>query len=775
VDRAIRIHREVSRCDVYHVGSNKKILSMNALVAILNLTKAGPLHLPPDQSLIQTSISVLRLSYDLARRKAQRHLAIFSIRLLQIICDQSPDSTASTVMSELESLDDASKIWVILIRGQEPPFSLQVILQHVVEDFRYMLQHHHEFAIEIILKAVSALHIESVELQLGEPMPEYMEFVYLLAEYKLLKCEYHAVIALGKTFSAQLSLATQESTNGPNSTSARRIQLCIGRALQATGNLLQAAGVFRKCEQPALAEILERTEAQKRPFWSFCQKLSINTLQKPEVHGLFSFGVNEGGKQNLGIFLKSTQGKFPSSTRDIISFFIATCDFEGTCQNIQLRQDKLPASASSWVKVNIIPDFSSDKLGLLVASLVSDNESFDDLDSMLQNIGLSGSSGRVPVQVPLQLWVCDKQTLQWNEIPTTGAVPDRSYLNSFSHAVRVGRSIVVFDGKSELPLVENDNWHSVSVLDLETSEWARIPHPYKRSLMIDPRGRGAHPASFCFTPLAAAVSVTLNIDSEESVPSILLLRPGQYVKHSRSGEAIPKFSVDILSNHDDAAFASGNCWSWKLDVPTSDCSGYAASFSGKHVIALGCGTLLAIGAFDDPIMSVNEEGFKIFGDQAFEASQIGLNAFDVLTPEMEWCKADITNSWTLGAAKNPKLVHVPENDCCWLVQICSTTGRLSLHLLHRVSFISLVLDRISKAEMNRKKISLLYQLEKAKKFQTYPLKKCAWCTMIESPVIRFKTCSVCKGPVYCSANCQKLHWRNAHKLSCKPHAQQKVT
>ena len=45
--------------------------------------------------------------------------------------------------------------------------------------------------------------------------------------------------------------------------------------------------------------------------------------------------------------------------------------------------------------------------------------------------------------------------------------------------------------------------------------------------------------------------------------------------------------------------------------------------------------------------------------------------------------------------------------------------------------------------------------------------KCAACSAPEPANTRFQCCAACKIPRYCSRECQKLHWKAAHKLQCR--------
>jgi hypothetical protein len=47
------------------------------------------------------------------------------------------------------------------------------------------------------------------------------------------------------------------------------------------------------------------------------------------------------------------------------------------------------------------------------------------------------------------------------------------------------------------------------------------------------------------------------------------------------------------------------------------------------------------------------------------------------------------------------------------------------------------------------------------------LRPCANCREEESAVGSHKSCSACKKVCYCSQNCQKIHWKSAHKQQCR--------
>ncbi len=247
------------------------------------------------------------------------------------------------------------------------------------------------------------------------------------------------------------------------------------------------------------------------------------------------------------------------------------------------------------------------------------------------------------------------------------------------------------------------------------------------------------------------------------VPAILLFRDAE-----RSGghDTNPKFAVDALTFNGDSSSAAAP-WSWMLDLPTSDASGYAASILGKEVVAMG-DYLMVIGPFSGVLMTKDKHGIAHVEDWKLGRSTTTPVAFDVLTPELEWRRANIPNAWTLGAAKAFKMLHCPESNCCWLVQASSVlvNSHLSVHVLHRVSSLPQVLDHLSVDQLQSKRISLRYQLEKAEKLKALPLRQCACCAVLESPATRFKLCAACKVAAYCGARCQKQHWKDGHKLAC---------
>jgi cbb3-type cytochrome oxidase cytochrome c subunit len=48
------------------------------------------------------------------------------------------------------------------------------------------------------------------------------------------------------------------------------------------------------------------------------------------------------------------------------------------------------------------------------------------------------------------------------------------------------------------------------------------------------------------------------------------------------------------------------------------------------------------------------------------------------------------------------------------------------------------------------------------------VKLCTWCQKIETKFGEWKACGRCKGPIYCSEECQRVDWKRQHRMICKP-------
>ena len=51
----------------------------------------------------------------------------------------------------------------------------------------------------------------------------------------------------------------------------------------------------------------------------------------------------------------------------------------------------------------------------------------------------------------------------------------------------------------------------------------------------------------------------------------------------------------------------------------------------------------------------------------------------------------------------------------------------------------------------------------------FDVKLCTWCQKSKTKFSKWKTCGRCKGPVYCSEECQRVDWKRKHRMICKPY------
>jgi hypothetical protein len=316
-----------------------------------------------------------------------------------------------------------------------------------------------------------------------------------------------------------------------------------------------------------------------------------------------------------------------------------------------------------------------------------------------------------------------------------------------------------------------DSSTAVMVMDVRIREWMVLPHPFRQQLssfrvLCGPPG--VSPTLPAFPKVSAAVSKSLNLDSypdgsdsKSLAEGLLLLTPGDNSLHLNGKDLVPKYRVSLLV----PPSASSTGFRWYPDMPTLDKSGYCASLSQVAAVSVANMCIL-IGSSCGIAMTVGDDG-RVQPNFPHH-NQIAGAVVDVLTSKGEWYRPEILNTDLLVLASTGRghAVYDAASDCVWLLSLTAEATSLlqiQAHCLYRASALSSML-KPAKASAKTAPSS---QLDRLQRHEARPLRSCAQCGAMETRADGFKRCGGCRKPVYCGAECQRLHWRAGHKIQCK--------
>ena len=78
------------------------------------------------------------------------------------------------------------------------------------------------------------------------------------------------------------------------------------------------------------------------------------------------------------------------------------------------------------------------------------------------------------------------------------------------------------------------------------------------------------------------------------------------------------------------------------------------------------------------------------------------------------------------------------------------------------------LNETTKGKTDAEVVAFHKKARKAMGKDVCDVKLCTWCQKSETKFGKWKTCGRCKGPVYCSEECQRVDWKRQHRMMCKP-------
>jgi MYND finger len=749
-------------CPMFILGALKQeVLSLSALqyVGVL-LQQDDPWGNEPEEKLTlqEMSIQLLQKSYTLCERFDKPEGSLFVIQLLVAALEKpSSRERALEVLCSIVAADEVAAARLFLATSTSSvgfcvDISKASFLKVALKDFKIFVQRKHHSCSQTYARYFLESGFVFDFRDDDSCVEDCLELTYLIVVQIQSTLRFHLIPCLMDDLIHPI-LDASANSQAELKTNRRRLQLSVAEAYEALGDLEKARTLFQECKQRNNVAALTKTINESSPYWA--QK-GVHVLDENCTRIL---GARRLNRKETAIFLECHH---PVKAGPI-SFLICSDNGSVTPRN-------LPNGASQWIEIKIVPTPPTEPLLLLVSPLIK-----SDGDSVM--IGLKMMMGRSEKEVPIQLWKFDNDS--WSQIKLRGDIPSRESLVAGSHCVCMNDKVVLVGG-TQIPrtLGVQAPKPSVYVLNLSTKEWRGVLHPYQTDFFRDQQGRATRPPLSILPPFSAMN--TLNKDGGLAY-AIVMLRQGEpVVNKKRNNELVPKFAIDLLVNASSSDKDMG-LFSWILDVPTIDRSGYIADHIGSKCVQITELGLLVLSTNQistvETLQSCGRTEFSSFGSVPRAPT---LNLLNLQT--MEWRGVSIRNDRLLGCeieSMSDLMTCGDEEDTVQLIVLDQQGTRLRFLTLHNASHIQssdCVQEAVSAMKISQsKKMTLSYQIEHTKKYSAKPMRCCANCGMFETygaaQVERFKCCARCRIPFYCSRSCQRKHWGESggnHKAVCQP-------
>ena len=722
-----------------------RVLSERVLVSILQaLSEDGEhpsFHMEVDlgdgesDQLLQLCLKCTEQSYELACTEFDEpHLAILAVYALCHICKSFPSGKVS--LQRIAGLNDvaAARVATYAIStnlGLECSIKGS-FLDFLLLDFRALIKHRHDMVAGFLVQALPTLH--NIVDVMGETAAQSFELVYLFAEFFLARGDYWKVIRIPQMFEG---LWEAKSKDKEMHKLAQPSELCIAKALEATGELNKALEKFRSCHATDLHE-LESCVAGESLYASIKWNLPLR--------GIESLQSRDFGEGRSVLFFHQKEG-----TRRCLKFGFLDI------ANGSFDEKKLPIQGKNrfWQDVRIIPDVPSRPLRVLVAARER-QEGEDQSEVMVSTFmeAIMPASERSKPLERVEVW--EYSQTEWRKIPTRGSSPDRLVITrTGSGCATIGTNVVVFGGMD----IAGSPGSSAGAFILDANkEWFRIPHPYSPPHPYRMRQTGETLPAF-----DTVVNVEIN-----GRPMLAMLRKGEpEVNTKRNNEVIPKYALDLFGMTSGMERPEAF---WLLDVNTKDQCGYiavdmkvACKQVGQKCLVLALETMgRVVSRTDDGRIVMN------FDEPASSVPLLIVNVLDF--KNMEWRGLKIHNAGLLQdhmsrGVQFELIANTSLPDTCHVLFYTSQECKL-VTISNIGALEDCLTKKISANKKHSKKNTLSYRLRQAENNHVRPLRECAFCRAFEGVRDNFKRCSRCKTPFYCSVKCQHRHWK-AHKLVCR--------
>jgi len=376
------------------------------------------------EQLLPLLVRLMEKSYELACTKFDEpQLAILAVHVLCTICLRAPRTSDSLArLSRVNELA-ASRVARHSI-GVGMPFEVQddvleSLLLDWLGDFRILVKRHHTHIADILVGNVPAFapHLQAI----GETAQNAVELIYLLAEHGLAKGDYWYVINIPQVLDNvwQMYLDDRSSLE----ILARRVKLCIAKAMEATGQLSEARELYAECGIQELDD-LDACLAGTQMYVSVRRIVPIKGIDflapRELCDGKIALLFRQSGNSHCG---------FKFNTFDPVSNALTEC--------------QLPHEGKKWRAVLAIPDPPSQPLRVLVApkSAEAGEDAITELMTEMMGGMFPASMAQNNRQTLERVELWEYRQFEWHEIMTRGCIPDRLVVT------RVGAGCAILDNK----------------------------------------------------------------------------------------------------------------------------------------------------------------------------------------------------------------------------------------------------------------------------------------------------------------------------------------
>ena len=330
----------------------------------------------------------LEHSYKMACSKYDEpQLAILALHVLChgcLVFTDNPHFVRSLL--HLTSLDERTRARV-LMHGTAAGLPLRGdtrrVLFYLLEDFRTLLKRKHNELAGLLVICVNLLGGVLVS-ETEEPCTrDAMELLYLLSEYFIASGDYSSVRNLREVYSPIWKLYKEDPSG--LEMYARRVELCIARAMELTGYLKESHDLYSSCEG-STNERLEACLAGKQVY--LFEKLSVRTQNLSDGSSRLSARQLPNGK--IAIFFTRKEGN-----KSAMSFQLFDPDTNA------LINSELPNKGFKWRRMSVVESSSTSLLRVLVAPRKNEQER-DDIHELMEDM-LGGLGSRFRKEEPLTI------------------------------------------------------------------------------------------------------------------------------------------------------------------------------------------------------------------------------------------------------------------------------------------------------------------------------------------------------------------------------------
>jgi hypothetical protein len=531
---------------LYHMLENKNESNESFCVKV-ELEKDGK------RSFRDLIVALSEQSYGIACSTFDMpQLAILAVKIQCSLCKRFPNVIdALSRLSQVNELTHA-RILTYGIGFHSLPLegNFEALVSYTISDFRSLHKSQHSDTVSAYVMSclVHSTHVLAPIISHQITKEQSFELMYLMAEYYYSRGDFANVLKVPETYKT-----VWQKYRGDKAMLAVRkpTQMCIARALEATGQMLKARDLYSTYggDQGHLENIDAYISGK-----SIYASVKHRTVISKGIESTF-LSSRELPDGNLAVLF---QQESPSHLFNFHIYAPTTGSFD---------QFALPGhEQNKWKGILMVPDLPSKPLRILVSSYDCTSSTGDQgITEMLESMGVHDPTSKKSKKLleRVELWEFDNSNIIWNQIKTRGCIPDRRVVTRSGRACAIIHNRLVLFGGMDFGAGSNTEIQSSAgsyVLDLTSREWFRIPHPYRFSLCT---GRAGPVSSHL--PSFDAVWTT-EIHGQQMVA---MLRQGKAdVNTKGDNEVVPKYALDLFGLNENGT--SQPSAFWLLDVQTVD-------------------------------------------------------------------------------------------------------------------------------------------------------------------------------------------------------------